>query len=707
MQSTSTPLPEPMAIDADAGLMIQSYGGLLVADAEARCVLQASRNLVGLLGLAPDEAQDRPLEQVIGARLTHRLRLELQGATRLTAPLTFSRWVGGRNRRLQLMAHRHGERVMLELEPLTGSGRRRLLGAVNQWLTRVAGASHPDALLEVLVAGVRDMTGYPRVVVYGFDGLGHAAAVAESRHAACPSLLGQRFAAHALPPHLQGGDGDFPVYYLPDAAAPAVALTPPRDPRQGARLAPQASALRAPSAALRRFLDGIGVTSLLAVSMPGDAGVWGMLVCHSDTAVALSPTRRDATHTLVQMAIQRLFLLKARVEAGFLQRVRDSRDLLSEQRGQPQSPRALLATHGGEWLELFRAAGAVLVHGHELATLGTVPPASLIDPLVERLAGAHHHAGPWHTHRLGEHPVTADLPLAPACGLLAIPLPTESGRDWLMLFRAAQADSHCWSGMPGSARPAAGPPACPVLRDALADWQRAVQDSSDAWERIERLAAMDLAEVLAIVASAHEIAGLNRELRQEKASLAEANRRLERLALRDPLTGAYNRYRIEQTLDAELSAAERYARDCALLLFDVDHFKRVNDGHGHEVGDRVLIALTEAIGSALRGCDYLGRWGGEEFVVVASSTPLSEACRLAERLRALIAGLEIDGYPESVTVSVGVAAWRPGDDRKSLVARADRAMYRAKRQGRNRVVSQADRANEGAQRPARPPGEAT
>jgi len=696
MQPMITSLPEPMSTDADAGLTIQPYGALLVADAEARRVLQASRNLSVLLGMVPDDAMDRPLEQVIGARLTHRLRLELQGETRLTAPLTFSRWVGGRNQRLQLMAHRYGERVMLELEPLTGSGRRRLLGGVNQWLTRVAGANHPDALLEVLVAGVRDMTGYPRVVVYGFDGLGHAAAVAESCHAEYPALLGQRFAADALPPHLQGCDGDFPVYYLPDAAAPAVSLTPQRDPLQGGRLEPQASPLRAPSTALRRFLDAIDVTSLLTVSMPGDAGVWGMLVCHSDTAVSLSPTRRDATHTLVQMATQRLFLLKARVEAGFLQRVRDSRDLLSEQRGQPQSPHALLEAHGREWLGLFRAAGAVLIHGRELATLGTVPSAALIDTLAERLAGEHQHVGPWHTHSLADHPMTAGLPLAPACGLLAIPLPTESGRDWLMLFRAAQDDSHSWSGMPGSARPAASPSAYPAMHAALVAWQRTVQDSSDVWERIERLAAMDLAEVLAIVASAHEIAGLNRELRQEKAALAEANRRLERLALRDPLTGAYNRYRIEQTIDAELSAAQRYARDCALLLFDVDHFKQVNDVHGHEAGDRVLIALTEAVSGALRGCDYLGRWGGEEFVIVASSTSLGEACRLAERLRALIAGLEIDGYPEHVTVSLGVAAWRPGDDRKSLVARADRAMYRAKRQGRNRVVSQADRVNEAA-----------
>jgi len=174
-------------------------------------------------------------------------------------------------------------------------------------------------------------------------------------------------------------------------------------------------------------------------------------------------------------------------------------------------------------------------------------------------------------------------------------------------------------------------------------------------------------------------------LERERKALASANQRLEQLAHFDPLTQVWNRYRIEQAIDAELVAAQRYGAQFGVLLFDVDHFKAINDTYGHALGDDVLVTLAHQVEASLRGCDHLGRWGGEEFVVLARHADCTALAGLAERLRVLITTLHVEGLDTPLTVSVGVAAWQPEDSCKTLVARADQAMYRAKHAGRNRV----------------------
>ncbi len=199
-----------------------------------------------------------------------------------------------------------------------------------------------------------------------------------------------------------------------------------------------------------------------------------------------------------------------------------------------------------------------------------------------------------------------------------------------------------------------------------AAWCEEVVGKSEAWQRVERLAVMDLGEDLTLAISAYEISTLNMHLERERKALAAANQRLEQLAHFDPLTQVWNRYRIEQAIDAELVAAKRYGAAFALLLFDVDHFKQINDTHGHSVGDDVLVSLARLVETSLRGCDHLGRWGGEEFVVLATHSDMDAAVGLAERLRSLVATLHVSGLDQPITVSIGVAIWQPGDSCKNV-----------------------------------------
>jgi len=159
----------------------------------------------------------------------------------------------------------------------------------------------------------------------------------------------------------------------------------------------------------------------------------------------------------------------------------------------------------------------------------------------------------------------------------------------------------------------------------------------------------------------------------------------ERRADTDALTGVFNRLGFDAVYAAELERARRYGHPLSVVMFDLDHFKRVNDQHGHAAGDQVLVGAARIVETNLRDSDTVGRWGGEEFVVLAPATAAEGGIRLAEKLRAV---MERTGYGPvgAVTGSFGVSQYRPGDTVESLLKRADAALYRAKGTGRNRVA---------------------
>ena len=161
-------------------------------------------------------------------------------------------------------------------------------------------------------------------------------------------------------------------------------------------------------------------------------------------------------------------------------------------------------------------------------------------------------------------------------------------------------------------------------------------------------------------------------------------------ALRDPLTRLYNKRYLLERLDSELKFARRHSTPVALLMLDLDHFKQVNDTHGHLAGDAVLVTIATALGKAVRNEDVVARFGGEELAVVLRAIPIEQAMLLAERLRKLVEQTPIvhQGRELRATVSVGVAGYPTTavETCEQLMEAADRALYRAKREGRNRVA---------------------
>lgn len=178
---------------------------------------------------------------------------------------------------------------------------------------------------------------------------------------------------------------------------------------------------------------------------------------------------------------------------------------------------------------------------------------------------------------------------------------------------------------------------------------------------------------------------LMQSAKKRNIELLGLNEKLEKLSVTDHLTKLFNRLKIDEVVQDELNRSRRYDHMLSVILLDIDHFKKINDSFGHQTGDRVLVKVAETLSQRVRDVDIIGRWGGEEFLVVCPETGLDGALSLAEVLRT---GIESQSFHEAgkVTCSFGVAALEAEDSYYSFVKRADEALYQAKEAGRNRVV---------------------
>ena len=221
----------------------------------------------------------------------------------------------------------------------------------------------------------------------------------------------------------------------------------------------------------------------------------------------------------------------------------------------------------------------------------------------------------------------------------------------------------------------------------------ATDETVGSMSRLLDVSTDEIPSVASILSRANEaLTRINLQVTQESVRLASENVALANDSLTDPLTGLANRRHFDQFLGEQSRIAQRYAGWVGLLMIDLDHFKVVNDRHGHPVGDLVLQAVASSLRGLMRESDLVARYGGEEFVVVMPATDLDEACVVAERARIVIRDAEVlsaDGIAISVTASVGVASLdgKLLEEPDAVLARADTAVYLAKDGGRDRIAT--------------------
>jgi diguanylate cyclase (GGDEF)-like protein len=209
--------------------------------------------------------------------------------------------------------------------------------------------------------------------------------------------------------------------------------------------------------------------------------------------------------------------------------------------------------------------------------------------------------------------------------------------------------------------------------------------SGDAPDVLAFLVNNTILELGEFVSASHRRAEEDR--RRLERLVEERTAELKVLATTDELTGTLNRRRFFEVAEQEQARSERYRRPLAVAMLDLDHFKAVNDRHGHAVGDEALKLAAQVMQRVVRRQDHVGRYGGEEFGVVLPETRLEEAAHVLERVRREIARIELcaDGVSVPLRVSAGVAAWQAGEVIDTTFKRADGALYEAKQAGRDRV----------------------
>ncbi|MDK2081862.1 sensor domain-containing diguanylate cyclase [Aliarcobacter butzleri] len=181
---------------------------------------------------------------------------------------------------------------------------------------------------------------------------------------------------------------------------------------------------------------------------------------------------------------------------------------------------------------------------------------------------------------------------------------------------------------------------------------------------------------------------LEEKVKQRTEELLVKNAELLRLSITDNLTKLYNRVKLDKSLQEEMNRSLRYNTNFSIILLDIDYFKKVNDNFGHQVGDEVLIESAQVLSKNIRNVDILGRWGGEEFLVICPETKIEDAIKVASHINEAIKLHKFSTYPNTVTMSLGVASFNKDiknvDD---IILNADKALYQAKEEGRDKVIA--------------------
>lgn len=653
---------------------VQPHGFFIALNGPLTVVTHVSENIYELLGLSVSNLLESGLPDYLKSQWEDKV-LKLR---QLSSPsLGFETLINGQG--VYCIMYLAGDTVCVEIEPVAGKLSSTFLSELQEQLELIRKTDSVDETLSFLTKSVAHITNFERVMIYKFDEEWNGKVVAEyCREATIRSYLHQRFPSTDIPSQVRELYKKNPLRSIVDSRQQPVKIISfladgPIDMTLGV--------LRAVSPIHLNYMQNMGLDSSLSVAIFQEDKLWGLLSCHALKRHPLNVQQRHAVQAMVILTSQRLILQQQYQETKFFEDVEDTRAALIGSNRDLSKPATLFQQQGSRWLSLFNSSLIALVYDSEMFHVGCEIAHHKLIKIEKWLHREYGLKGYYETRDLSNTPFYSELEGSGLFGLMAIALPFGiKQQGWLMFFRTEHIEELEWAGKPSKetikhyqGKLVMSP------RASFASWKETVKGSSAAWSVNEKKAAKSLSEDLAIALSADEVEQLNDRLQK-------ANEKLEHLVHTDALTQIWNRYHMESVIEEQISAAERYEQDLSIILFDVDNFKQVNDSYGHEVGDNVLMGLSKLLKEQLRDTDDLGRWGGEEFLVIAKHSDVEATKQLAERLRSNLERADF-GEAGTVTASFGVTQYRPVESSTHLIKRVDDALYEAKEGGRNRVVT--------------------
>lgn len=674
---------------------VQSYGFLMVIDIASGRIVQVSEGVLrhwpglhsasALLGgaladwvVTVNRGHPLALDTLPSAgAITQPWRLRFEQTRAPAAPHSPARW--------ECLAHRSAELAVLEWLPVErtfgSTGRQnRMLDDFADLIARLRHAEELAPFFDECAQVVQEFTNFDRVMIYRFLADGCGEVVAERTSERCEQkYLGLRFPASDIPAQARRLYLANTLRVLADVQAPVDALVPPVL-ADGRVLDQSYCMLRGMSQAHLSYLHNMGVRASLSVSLVCDGKLWGLIACHHQEPKTPPHQIREAVRQVCELLAE---VANMRIEALSNLDVMGRRlalDSLLNQFHQALVMNGEIAAVIERWLprllQAFNASNlGVRIGGFDYAG-GTgiqhCDAAHILDEVAALvdIRNQNPTALMWDALRAGGKPGLASLP--DAAGLL-LAQRHEEQISFCFLSRPEEVHQVRWGGQPTKADMVTLPDGQIILepRRSFAAWQETVRGHSAPWTQTEAEALQNLLRILSDAQKLYH----NRQLQQT----------LHWRARHDHLTGLHNRLAMEDALSRRLALGQF---DCALMLLDLDHFKKINDTYGHGTGDQVLQQLSLRLTAVTREFDLLARLGGDEFMLLPQIPHPSPATALtfAERLhQAVAAPFDVDGQQLRLGISVGIAI-PPGHGRTvtDLLKHADLALYHAKSLGRAR-----------------------
>jgi diguanylate cyclase (GGDEF)-like protein len=644
---------------------IQPHGALLAAWGETRVITHASANLAAILGSAARSVLGRTLEQVLGEPASR----ALAGDTGKGVVLCEEHLLQAANgARLHLRSFRADPYICVDLQPAPLPAEASAhLAKLHALLETLEGARDCSGLCALAVRGLREITGYDRVMAYRFHEDGTGEVIAESLAPGLAPYLGLHYPASDVPPQARQLYLRQRVGAVADSAYTAVPLLAGADLRDAPPVDLTHSALRSVSPVHRAYMRNMQTAASLTIALTRGTKLWGMLVCHHGSKRIAEPGLRAAADILGQVMSLLIGSLSDAETAGA--RLADAAMLaaIARQLAAPRPLAAALSAAGPELLQLLGATGVILRAGGEVVRIGRTPPhpervldALLSQPGSELLA----------IEDLGlRYPAFRDC-IRRGSGALLLQLPGDAEGSAkrnaaILWFRPEQLETIAWGGNPAEHVTVDSASGQLSPRASFAALEQIVAGHSARWTSRDLEMARCLADAIETAAA-----------RQAKAALRHLNRD-------DALTGLPNRALLQERLN-ELGP-ERHS-GAALLFLGLDRFKAANNSLGTAAGDALLVETANRLRQEAGARHLAARLGGDEFAVLCLGLEAKQVLQLAERIRAsLAAPFSIRGRQCHMEASIGIAFLAELAGIEPLRA-ADAAMVAAKQAGGNRVA---------------------
>lgn len=656
---------------------IQPFGVLLAVDTNGQ-VCRVSANLADYLSITPEQALLSPLTDILGADLAENCAKSWSASDHpelIDTPIPASPGM------FTLRLSHSDRRRIVELTPCC-HGTDAYAHVLHQHARNCEALMQfdsPQTLLEAAAELVARETGFHRTMVYRFDTSMNGRVIAEFTQGVEPRWLGHHFPHTDIPTQARALYLRNRTRLITDInAAPvpllglAGALDEPLDL--------STASLRAVSPIHIEYMQNMGVAATLTMSLIVRNRLWGLLVCHHQTPRTVpAPVQLfcDLTAQFVSLRVLQLLDQELQLES---ERILTEIDRIMQQ--MLAAPTLAQGAVASRLLCDAFAADAFTMHlMGETVTLGCDVPDDAREAIT---AWARNRAGfdLMSSHELGTTLEDAPFPDCALSGALYVPLSSD-GSDYLLWLRAEYLRRVAWAGNPNENKvgPGLSQPLSP--RRSFDTWVELVRGQSLPWTPSELRGARALGQKI------------RNELTNELKLSREREALMRQYALHDALTGLPSRRLLLDRMHHAVERAERHQLGFVVLFLDLDGFKAVNDDFGHQVGDQLLQQVAKRLVASVRQIDTLARLGGDEFVILLDEISLADpaqsrqqATAIAEKLRDTLAepfALGTAAY--QISVSIGIAAFpEAGRTPQGLLEAADKAMYQAKKAGKNRCA---------------------